>query len=234
METIPSSRRPELARDATRRLVQVLAGFLLYAVLLFGSAGRLAWTWGWVFVGAMLIVLATNALTMPTELIAERGRKKPDAKRWDRVITALAGLPYLGLPVVAGLDARFGLSPALPLGLHLLALALYALSQALFTWAILSNRFFSSAVRLQLDRGHEVETGGPYRYVRHPGYLGVIVSTFATAPLLGSLWALVPAAVLCVLFVVRTVLEDRTLRAELPGYAEYARRTRHRLLPGLW
>jgi protein-S-isoprenylcysteine O-methyltransferase Ste14 len=97
---------------------------------------------------------------------------------------------------------------------------------------MVSNRFFSTAVRIQLDRGHVVETGGPYRYVRHPGYVGAIVGTFALV--LGSLWALLPGVVLAVLFVVRTALEDRTLRRKLPGYEVYAGRVRYRLVPGVW
>jgi protein-S-isoprenylcysteine O-methyltransferase Ste14 len=97
-----------------------------------------------------------------------------------------------------------------------------------------SNRFFSSVVRIQADRGHTVATGGPYRFVRHPGYAGFIAGSFGAALLLGSRWALLPALLSAVLLVVRTVLEDRTLRAELPGYAEYAARVRHRLLPHVW
>jgi protein-S-isoprenylcysteine O-methyltransferase Ste14 len=99
---------------------------------------------------------------------------------------------------------------------------------------MVSNRFFSTAVRIQLDRGHVVETGGPYRFVRHPGYVGAILGAFASAVVLGSLWALLPALVLAALFVVRTALEDRTLRRKLPGYEAYAGRVRYRLLPGMW
>ena len=82
--------------------------------------------------------------------------------------------------------------------------------------------------------GHTVQTGGPYRCVRHPGYVGMIASALATGPALGSLWALIPAAAMCAMLVVRTALEDRTLREELTGYEEYTHRTRYRLLPGGW
>jgi protein-S-isoprenylcysteine O-methyltransferase Ste14 len=97
-----------------------------------------------------------------------------------------------------------------------------------------SNRFFSTAVRIQDDRGQTVAQGGPYRYVRHPGYVGFILAGASTALLLGSLWALVPSAISGALLVVRTALEDRTLCAELDGYEEYSRRVRHRLVPGIW
>ena len=97
-----------------------------------------------------------------------------------------------------------------------------------------SNRFFSTMVRIQADRGQTVATAGPYRYVRHPGYVGYSVSFFGMALALGSLWALVPAVLMACLLVVRTALEDRTLQDELAGYTDYARQVRYRLLPGIW
>ncbi|MBU0705027.1 MAG: isoprenylcysteine carboxylmethyltransferase family protein, partial [Chloroflexi bacterium] len=104
----------------------------------------------------------------------------------------------------------------------------------LFTWGMTANKFFSTSVRIQEERGHTVASEGPYRYVRHPGYVGYIIALFATALALGSLWALVPAVLATCLFVVRTALEDRTLQKELAGYKEYAQQVRYRLLPGVW
>ena len=97
-----------------------------------------------------------------------------------------------------------------------------------------ANAFFSMVVRIQEDRGHAVATGGPYRYVRHPGYVGMMLSLLGTPLLLGSLWALVPAGLATCLYVVRTALEDRTLQEELEGYKDYAGQVRRRLLPGVW
>jgi protein-S-isoprenylcysteine O-methyltransferase Ste14 len=99
---------------------------------------------------------------------------------------------------------------------------------------MMSNRFFSAIVRIQKERGHTVVTTGPYRIVRHPGYLGAILHSFALPLLLGSVWGLMPAAVVVVGILVRTIVEDRVLRAQLEGYPEYARRVRFRLLPGVW
>ena len=115
-----------------------------------------------------------------------------------------------------------------------LALGAATLSAAFILWAMFSNRFFSSIVRIQAERGHAVVTGGPYRFVRHPGYVAFILQSPATALLLGSLWALVPAGLAGALLAVRTALEDRMLRAELAGYGEYAEAVRWRLVPGLW
>jgi protein-S-isoprenylcysteine O-methyltransferase Ste14 len=108
------------------------------------------------------------------------------------------------------------------------------LGYALFLWAMASNAFFAEGVRIQQERGHTVTTGGPYRYARHPGYVGAILSQAATPFLLGSAWAIIPAVASAALYVVRTYLEDQTLRQELPGYEAYAQRTRYRLLPGVW
>ena len=227
--------KSEMTAAIVKRMVQVVVQFLILAVLLFISAGRLNWVWAWAYLGVGVGILIINVLVMPPELIAERGKiGQEDTKGWDRVLTTFSILPTLGIPIVAGLDERFGWSPQLTLTIHLVGLAFMALGQGLFTWAMVSNKFFSTAVRIQVDRDHTVASGGPYRYVRHPGYVGYIVSSFATSLALGSPWALIPAALTLCLLVVRTALEDRTLHEELEGYAEYAQRARYRLLPGVW
>jgi len=139
-----------------------------------------------------------------------------------------------GMLLVAGFDDRWGWSPRLAVAVQVAGFAAVALGDVLFAWAMASNQFFSSVVRIQQDRGHTVQTGGPYRFVRHPGYVGTIVPALATPLALGSLWAFIPAALLSAVIVVRTALEDKTLQDELAGYAEYAQRTRYRLLPGVW
>jgi protein-S-isoprenylcysteine O-methyltransferase Ste14 len=198
------------------------------------SAGRLDWVWPWAYLGVGLVILAINALILPPELVAERGQPRENVKEWDKTITTLTLFPILALLIVAGLDERFGWSPELAVAIHLIGLAFIALGQGLFSWAMASNKFFSTAVRIQMDRDQTVASGGPYRYVRHPGYVGMIVSLLATALAFGSLWALIPAGLAAVLLVVRTALEDKTLREELDGYEQYATQTRYRLLPGVW
>jgi protein-S-isoprenylcysteine O-methyltransferase Ste14 len=101
-------------------------------------------------------------------------------------------------------------------------------------WAMAVNPFLSTIVRIQDDRGHFVVTSGPYRYVRHPMYAMILLMWPGIALELGSWWALIPAVVIAIVFVIRTTLEDRTLQAELPGYAAYGQQTRYRLLPGVW
>lgn len=136
--------------------------------------------------------------------------------------------------IVCGLDVRFGWRPEIPLSIQIVAFVLMALGSLLGTWAMSVNRFFSGVVRIQTDRGHTVVTDGPYRFIRHPGYAGGVVANLTGPLALGSVWALIPSALVVLLTVVRTALEDKTLREELPGYQEYTQRVRYRLLPWVW
>ncbi|MBW4934972.1 methyltransferase family protein [Marinobacter sp. F4206] len=161
--------------------------------------------------------------------------KAQSAKAWDKVLAPLMALSVsFPLVIVSGLDHRYGWSPEFPLGLIVLGFLLTTLGYAFATWALIENRFFSSVVRIQLDRGHVVCDSGPYRIVRHPGYAGNIVALVGIVLALSSMWTLIPAAVALIIAVVRTVLEDQTLQEELPGYRDYARRVRYRLMPGVY
>jgi len=223
-----------ISSAVVKRMLQAVITYLVLAAVLFISSGRLNWIWAWAYLGAGLALLVINALILPPELIAERGQPGENVKRWDRVLATLGSLATLGIPIVAGLDERLGWSPQLVSAIHLVGLTFFVLGQGLFSWAMASNKYFSTAVRIQMDRGHTVATAGPYRYVRHPGYVGYIVSFLGMSLALGSLWAIIPAGLMACLLVVRTALEDRTLQDELPGYRDYAQRVRSRLLPGIW
>jgi protein-S-isoprenylcysteine O-methyltransferase Ste14 len=222
-------------REATvRRFMQVGIVLLVFAASLFLSAGRLDWVAGWAYLGLYVGMIVATGLVIERDLIAERARVGEGTKEWDRVLGSLSiFLVTPGALIVAGLDERFGWSQ-LPLAVQIVAAGLVILGSALSVWAMASNRFFSGTVRIQRDRGHTVVDGGPYSLVRHPGYLAWCISAPAIPLMLGSLWALIPALLgLCALLM-RTSLEDRTLREELPGYQDYARRVRYRLLPGVW
>lgn len=230
-------RTPEVSRGVARWLVREAMGVLLVAVLLFASAGRLDWGMGWALVGVYALWVAANALILiprTPELLAERAARRPAVKSWDTLLLSAIGLATLAKYILAGLDVRFGWTAPLPPALQVAALAVAALGYALGTWAMAANAFFSLQYRIQAERGHAVATRGPYRYVRHPGYLGTIAFELATPIALGSLWALIPGALAALLGLARTALEDRALHRELPGYTEYARQTRYRLLPGIW
>ncbi len=230
---------PELRRTLAGWAARAASGTAIYGLILFLSAGRLDWVWGWVQLGLLTVVTVAHPLILvpinPGLLVErERGLWLQGVKGWDRWITALAGA-LMPLPwVVAGLGVRFQWTAPMPLVAHAAGLLAAGLGYALYMWAMAANPFFSAGVRIQTERGHVVASGGPYRYVRHPGYLGVILTQLGTPFLLGSPWALIPAGLSVALFVVRTLLEDRVLADELPGYRAYAQQTRSRLLPGVW
>ena len=220
-------------RRLLTHVLPLLAFEGLLAAVLFGSAGRLDLPWFWALLAVHFTLLGVAACLVDQSLLRERIRPGPGARDggFRSAITACI-LAHL---VIAGLDAgRFGWSPEIPTAARAAALAVYSLGLAFSIWAILTNRFFSSVVRIQLDRGHRVVRNGPYRLVRHPGYLGMFVAVVAEAFVFGSTWSLLPVAGFAVVLVVRTALEDRVLRNELPGYADYARDVRYRLAPGVW
>lgn len=224
---------PQVRKNVVRRVAQMLGFNLLIIMILFLSAGTVTWLFGWVYIVCMLLIQLTGAIFLPLEVLAERGSKKENAEKWDRVITGFILLSFIGIYLVAGLDRRLTGVSHFPVSWQLVGGLLFLLGCALEIWAMASNRFFSTAVRLQFERGHQVCDQGPYRVVRHPGYAGMIVYYLASPVFLGSLWALIPAGMIVVLFVIRTGLEDKTLQEKLPGYREYASRVRHRLLPGI-
>jgi protein-S-isoprenylcysteine O-methyltransferase Ste14 len=170
------------------------------------------------------------------DLLAERARlmHHENDKRWDRLLVPLAGLCFGLILVVAGLDALFGWSPPFNLPTKILSLVIILAGNVLASYALLENRFFSCIVRIQTERGHQVVSSGPYRWMRHPGYAGALWVYLTTPVFLDSRWAFIPAAFLMVVLVTRTALEDKVLQDELAGYGDYARRVRYRLLPGVW
>ena len=219
-----------------RRSVPLIFSLTITSVCLFGSAGRFDWWNAWVLLGLSFgaSVATTALLWRNTELLAER-RNIKSGKSWDK---AIVGIVVLLGPVAtwitAGLDARFRWSKGMPRLAFTVGVAVAALAAALVAWAMRSNRFFSSVVRIQKDRGHTVIADGPYRFIRHPGYAGMSAFTLVTPLILNSWWAFAPAAATAAVTVLRTTLEDRTLHSELDGYCDYARGVKYRLLPGVW
>lgn len=218
--------------------------FAIYALglpaVVFLAAGTTHWPMGWVYyglaAGLTLLSRALVALAHP-DLLAERGAsmEAENAKDWDRPLSLLVGLLMpLIVSIVVGLDKRWGWTAPLPGWVAPAALGFLLAGYTIATWALVANRFFSGVVRIQSDRGHHVVRGGPYHFVRHPGYAGALLAAFATPLMLNSYWGLIPAGLYVILIVVRTALEDRALHEELPGYRDYAQETRYRLLPGVW
>jgi protein-S-isoprenylcysteine O-methyltransferase Ste14 len=232
--------RPRLTKSGVARIATILVTMVVQAAVFFAAAGQIDIPRAWVYYGVtlvyFLIALPMLLLLFPQvlELVNERGKLKKDTKTWDKVWGVLYGVLLFVIPVVAGLDVgRLG-GPDVSAAFVAPCLVVTILGYALVHWAMVVNTYAELGVRIQRDRGQEVVSTGPYRYVRHPFYVSVIVTQLVYPAALGSLLAYVPVAVLIALVVWRTAMEDRTLQAELPGYVEYTKHTRYRLLPGVW
>jgi protein-S-isoprenylcysteine O-methyltransferase Ste14 len=221
---------------------KMLAGFftslLLSAILLFGGAGRLDWTLGWIFIAAWTFPKLAFLILLrwfDPDLLIERATKHKNTQRYDRIILPVYFVFGFGTFVVASLDGgRFRWSGEVPIAWIVVSYIVYLLGNSLAGWAINANPFFSAESRIQTDRAQKVSRAGPYRFVRHPAYSAALLLWLTTGLMLESWWAVIPGFLAGLMMVIRTVYEDRMLQADLPGYADYARQVRHRLFPGLW
>jgi protein-S-isoprenylcysteine O-methyltransferase Ste14 len=206
-------------------------------IALFWSAGRIDWWQAWAAIGVWVVdFFATDIILLRfnPDLAAERLSPPKSAKKWDSAIVVTLRLTTLLRYILAGLDQRYGWTIGISLAAQLAGLTACILGHVFFDWAMASNKFFSQVVRIQSERSHAVAIQGPYRYIRHPGYIGGIVFELGMGFLLGSWWALLAGGVCGILLIIRTALEDRTLQTDLPGYKEYASKVRYRLIPGIW
>ena len=220
-----------------RYVAQRLILFVLFACLLFASAGRMNWPRGWAY---LLITLALEIITLSLlafrapETLNQRGSIGVGVKPFDRWFAGLWLALCVLTPIIAGLDViRFQWS-VLPPAACYAGMAVMIAASLFGDWAMVENEHFEQFVRIQDERAHRVVTTGPYRLVRHPGYLGAILGALSTPLILGSIWTFVPAGLIAMLFIVRTHFEDQTLRRELDGYEAYVQQTRFRLLPPVW
>ncbi len=224
-----------VARGVARWIFKSIVYTVIFGFALFATSRDLRWVWGWLYLAIYMINQIILTVILPPDLLAERSKPQEGSKGWDIVLASVAALLMpMGLYIVAGFDRGKGWSVPFSPVVQIVALVTMVGGIAISDWAMAANKFFSGVIRIQADRGHTVETGGPYRFVRHPGYVGGILHHVAAPLLLGSWWALIPGGIGALLFVIRTALEDKTLQEELPGYNEYVRQTRFRLLPGIW
>jgi protein-S-isoprenylcysteine O-methyltransferase Ste14 len=223
-------------------IIRSLIRYAVYAVvvasILFLVSGRADWTRAWAYIALTLGVQVVVGLALQRKnpaLLVERSRMQPGTKPWDKVIAPLIAIVgAVAIWVVAALDMRNHWPPQIGTALSVAALIVCTLGCVLTAWAMVTNAFFSATVRIQTDRNHVVVDSGPYRYVRHPGYTGALLFTMASPIALGSSWTLIPAAITSAILVLRTALEDATLKRELDGYAAFATRVPFRLVPWVW
>ncbi len=222
-----------------RLIVQNVLWLIAMGVLLFVPAGDLDWPAGWVFLATLMasaVILSVWLARHDPALLAERMKfpVRREQKGWDRIVTALLLIAYVAWTALAGLDAGRFYWSSMPLLLQALGFALI-IACMVFAWLTFrENTFAAPVVRIQTERGQKAITTGPYALVRHPMYAGALLFMIGQPLLLGSWWALAAAPVLILLMAIRAVGEERELARALPGYAQYMKTVRFRLIPGVW
>ena len=230
----PADHKPGIIRW----IITSIVFLILVGLGLFISAGTISWPAAWAYLVMVAVIFVLDAavlIPISPDLLGERSRHQADAKKWDQLLSRLmATIGPLITWIVSGLDYRFGWPPELPAWILGISGLFVLLGGLLALWAMASNRFFIGMVRIQEERGHHVIQSGPYRYVRHPGYLGSLFYILCTPLMLGSLWGLIPALMVCGVIFLRTSLEDQVLKDELPGYQDYSQQVTRKLVPGIW
>jgi protein-S-isoprenylcysteine O-methyltransferase Ste14 len=232
-----------MSNQKKKRPVTVFIQLIIVLIILPFSPILLTrhWTWwqAWVYGGISLFGFFISrglAVKKHPDIIKERSESfsKKDSKSWDKILSPLMAFSRLFISLTAGFDVLFNLSPDFSFQVHSAGIILILFGYILASYALVENRFFSGIVRIQSDRGHTVVSTGPYKWIRHPGYSGMLITNAGIPLLLDSYWAFIPVFLLSVVAVVRTHLEDKTLQAELDGYSEYTKKTKKRLIPFIW
>ncbi len=221
----------------TKFLTKTLLTSVVFSLIFFLSAGKIHYFQGWLFLITNIISGFMNFWTIRNneELMNERSKIGENAKSWDKKILGISAIIYLLNVILAGLDSgRFQWSPNFNWSFYATGIILSIVGQIIFLTARSQNNYFSSIVRIQTDREHEVCDTGLYKIVRHPGYLGMTISLFSVPFITGSLWSFVTTTIAVILLFIRTHLEDQTLMNELKGYKEYAVKTKNKLIPRIW
>lgn len=228
---------PEIKRGVIQHVVRSLLIIAFFSVFIFLSAGDWRWLGGWLYIGVILASFVIAGLMLiPTqpELLTRRGQAGEGTQGWDRLLAPLMAWSPLYIGVLSGLVFRSnGSDPAAP-WLRAVAITVSLAGSFLLNFAMLHNPFFEATVRIQEDQEHMVAVDGPYRWVRHPGYLGAVIFSLPAPLILGVYWGFAGVAVMVIALLVRTALEDRFLIENLDGYEEFVETTRFRLLPGVW
>ncbi len=219
------------------RLIRLFIGIIVFSTLLFLPADRLDWMEAW----ALLIIFFTYVIILSAwgwrhdpHLMKERSKIIPEGEKWDKVIIVIYTILLFTLFITAGLDGgRFHWSTT-PLFLKVLGWMGFVFAMIIGWWVMSVNTYLSRSVRIQEERGHQVITNGPYRFIRHPMYVGAILYVLCIPMVLDSIWTFIPSTLIVILFIIRTALEDGTLIEKLPGYKEYTKSVRYRLIPFVW
>lgn len=229
--------KQKLSKSGFFALTGPLRWILISGLIFFLSAGKADILRAWLYFSIILVGSTIGSVFLFIKspgMLNARGSKGAGTKKWDIfILLGIFLLGILGMPLTAGFDTRFNIS-LLPFEFLYVGIGIYAVSAVLSTWPMLSNPHFEGTVRIQSDRDHTVIKTGPYRFIRHPGYLGMVLGAIPMPFALGSLISFIPSGLMIVLVIIRTYLEDKTLQKELPGYAEYCAEVKYRLIPFIW
>lgn len=212
-------------------------GISLFSSVIFLAAGKINFIQGWVYYFLSIFGLVLNIFLIRNneQLMEERSSLSANTKKWDKKILGLSVIFTLSAYIVAGLDVgRFNYSDTTGYGYIIMGSMLIIIGQIIFAVAKSQNNYFSSVARIQTDRGHKVCDTGLYKVVRHPGYLGMIISWLGFPLIFGSFFSIIPVFISIILLIIRTKLEDKMLYDELVGYTLYSSKTRYKLIPLIW
>ncbi|NMO08225.1 methyltransferase family protein [Methanobacterium subterraneum] len=224
-----------VGKVSVKIIIRTILFLALIIAVIFISAGRLDYWQGWAYVGLSILFLILSYLLLSSELIHERLKPDSGVKNWDKIFQKVSVPIFIAILVISSLDGgRFNWYPQVPFYVIIIGILGFITGQIIFLRAKQVNSYFSSVVRIQTDRGQTVCKDGPYRRVRHPGYLGSLIYSVATPLILGSFWGLIPVMISLALLIIRTQMEDKTLQNELEGYTEYTREVKYKILPGIW
>ncbi len=217
--------------------IRMIIYLVISTVIIFLVAGDWGWFGGWWYVGLQITNTIFSGVLLfadHPELLERRKQMGEGTPKWDKVLAPLMATSTLLISIIAALGHRFGQPWERPIWLLVLALLCATVGHIITIRSMRKNAFFEGTVRLQDDQGHQVVTDGPYRWVRHPGYVGLTLYNIAVPVVMASLWGFLGVGLFLIVLVWRTAKEDRFLRESLPGYADYAKQTRWRLMPGIW
>jgi len=236
-QTSPNS--PEKRKQLlTRAIIRVILFNTIVGLAFFLPAGHVNWSQVWVLLVLWVfyyLIMFFIGLRVSPDMVLERAKGiQKEGKVYDRIIISVYILTFAALAITAGLDVgRYNWSDV-PVWGEIAAFIPVLLAYALPIWATFSNPFAAGVMRIQEERGHHAISAGPYRFIRHPMYLGTVIFGIFSPIFIGSWWALIPGFAMACVFIVRTALEDRVLHEELPGYQAYAQQVQYRIFPGIW
>ncbi|NLW33746.1 MAG: isoprenylcysteine carboxylmethyltransferase family protein [Fibrobacter sp.] len=228
----------KLTKSGIKAFLAPIRWIIVTGLVFFLTSGEINILRAWIYIGIYAIgglIIGVMLLKKSPELLNDRGKMQEGTKQFDKYIILTYFLFAIVItPFVAGIDRRFNLIELLPSFYLYIGIILYIFSTIFSIWPMLHNPFFEGTIRIQREKNHNVINTGPYKIVRHPGYLGMLLGSISLPLALGSLLAFIPLVIMIILIFIRTYFEDTTLQKELTGYPEYCKEVKYRLIPFIW